>query len=178
MNNDHAVVLVPSSEERRVLAVCAVLLALVGVAVAWRYPGGTVGLVVGVPMILLFGYWAIGAVLEIFRPKERLAISSEGFRSLNQGLVAWPDVERIAVGQFRRLTFILPTYTFIGVTLRDPESWRTHRRLRARIDTWLWRKICQVDIGIPTIGLGMPVADVVSVMEEKRRNGTVGTTLE
>lgn len=172
MNDDHSVILVPSSQERRGLLVSALLLTVAGVAVAWRYPGGSVGLVIRVPMILLFGYWMIGSMAEMVRPEQRLMIRSDGFRCLNHRLIAWADVEEIRIGQFRRLTFLLPGYAFIGVTLRDARAWRTHRRLWERMDSWLWRTFCHVDIGIPTIGLGMPPADVIALMEEKRQKGT------
>jgi hypothetical protein len=164
----------PTQRDNRVLApygsaalIASVLMTGVGVALALGFPGGPLGWSLGGIVALLFGFWAISGLAEIFRPKARLVVNASGFQTQNQRLILWEDIVEIRESQPHQLRYVLPSLTFIGVMLRDRRAWIAGRDLRGKFDSWLWRRICHVDIGIPTVGLGSQSSEVMRTMLEQ-----------
>lgn len=170
-NDADEVVFLANPGDRRTILVLGACLAAAAIAIAVGYPGGPVGWAIGIPAAALSLYSTFTSAIEIFRPKPRLTVSSVGFETQNQRLIRWQQVDDLQPGAFRRLPYLLPSFTFVAVTLKDAQSWRKGLRVNERIDAWLWSRLFHVDVGVATGAIGLPsLEEALRVMEEKRQS--------
>ena len=114
-----------------------------------------IGYIIGVAGILFFGFGFIMSIIRLVKPKLVMQISDEGLVIAkgikNQLLIAWGDIERIAIND-----------TFLLVYLKNPDLYRVNRVL-----DYLNTKLTGTNINIPLASINYNIKQLKKRIREK-----------